>query len=1003
MNPIESPIIREHACSEEEIFTITTAHLKKRDFMPEGADPMKDALVRVFARYCEILIERLNRVPESHHRAFLRMLGATPVPALPAQVPLSFKAASGTASSLQIVVPKFTQVSAPGDSEQVVFETIQDLPLVQAELALAVAVDTRQLIYADVSTITSISPTSARDSGKPSLLAGATSLKRVLHIGQRNIIGVPNLTELKLKIDLDQNREVSTDIGVEWSVESDTGFIPLEPKIDTTKGLTRSGEIIFVPLEKWPSRVLASVTSPWLTCRLRAPASGKEFPVRIIRIEISACTRIGPIAVEAAYNGSIPLDVSRDFFPLGERPRFGDVFYFLSESLTHGGSRISIDIKLTNPAGAKDSPIPAVSTAGNPGLLWECYTTQGWVALDCTDSTRALTQDGEIQFTVPDDPAPTTINGMKGGWVRGRLIRGSYIGNERSAADEMFHPMAPPSIATIQLTSAKEFGPAQPENLVVESNFEFTKIDPLLLQACDPFPLPEEQGIVLYLGLKVPDTKIPDGNVPNVGVPNTLLAGRTISLYNVPDDAGKRMFSRDTLPHAPAAPRWQVRTATGWRDCAIDDHTQGLNTPGMIDVHMPEDTCKWHDSALDFQQQFLWLRVVWNAPEPTMPAFPRRLLLNTVPASQTLRLVNEILGSSNGKPGQIFQALRLPIVGEVTLQVREPGDHAHARPGAGLNGGAPIAVDFSRDSALAAAETWISWSCVEDFSHSDSHSRDFLLDRLTGSIRFGDGRNGRIPPPGPNNIRLHEYHTGGGTRGNRPAETATRLHTTVPYVESVTNYEPAQGGQDTESLDSLSRGATARLRHRDRAVCSDDYADLARKASPEVAYAKCVSTRDLLCDPVQREARPGVVSVIIVPHSSEPYPQPSYNLVRVIKAFLDARRPIGVDLIVLGPEYVSVGVVAEIAWAPGSSAVGAVAECEKRLCDFLHPLTGGPDGCGWRFGQLPHASDIYSSLGAMEGLDHIRTLKLQSEEKRPGLLLAKTFLVCSGKHEVRLC
>jgi hypothetical protein len=122
-----------------------------------------------------------------------------------------------------------------------------------------------------------------------------------------------------------------------------------------------------------------------------------------------------------------------------------------------------------------------------------------------------------------------------------------------------------------------------------------------------------------------------------------------------------------------------------------------------------------------------------------------------------------------------------------------------------------------------------------------------------------------------------------------------------------------------------------------------------------------------------------------------------------VRAFLDDRRPIGVDLSVLGPEYVGISVIMEITWLADRSSSDAAAECEKRLNCFLHPVTGGSDGQGWRFGQLPHASDIYPLLAGIDGLDHIRSLELRSEEERPGLLEAGNFLVCAGRHEVSLC
>jgi len=42
----------------------------------------------------------------------------------------------------------------------------------------------------------------------------------------------------------------------------------------------------------------------------------------------------------------------------------------------------------------------------------------------------------------------------------------------------------------------------------------------------------------------------------------------------------------------------------------------------------------------------------------------------------------------------------------------------------------------------------------------------------------------------------------------------------------------------------------------------------------------------------------------------------------------------------------------------------------------LHPLTGGPSGCGWALGQRPHQSDLYGLVDAVDGVDFVRGLSL---------------------------
>src|SRR5262249_26653177 len=155
-------------------------------------------------------------------------------------------------------------------------------------------------------------------------------------------------------------------------------------------------------------------------------------------------------------------------------------------------------------------------------------------------------------------------------------------------------------------------------------------------------------------------------------------------------------------------------------------------------------------------RKLAWLRVIWPVDEASrgVPQLPIGLAINSVAALHSQRLVNEILGSSNGRGDQVFKALRTPIIGDVRLQVRE------------------------------ADEGWVTWNEVENFADSDADSRDFTLDRSTGEVSFGDGRRGRIPPSGANNIRLHEYATGGGRLGNQPAKAIAQLRSALPAVES---------------------------------------------------------------------------------------------------------------------------------------------------------------------------------------------------------------------------
>jgi hypothetical protein len=74
-------------------------------------DRLGTALISIFARFAELIIERLNQAPGKNFLAFLDLLGAARLPPQPARVPLTFNLAAS--SPVDAVVPAGTQIAAP--------------------------------------------------------------------------------------------------------------------------------------------------------------------------------------------------------------------------------------------------------------------------------------------------------------------------------------------------------------------------------------------------------------------------------------------------------------------------------------------------------------------------------------------------------------------------------------------------------------------------------------------------------------------------------------------------------------------------------------------------------------------------------------------------------------------------------------------------------------------------------------------------------------------------
>ncbi|HVE87050.1 MAG TPA: putative baseplate assembly protein, partial [Myxococcales bacterium] len=443
---------------------------------------------------------------------------------------------------------------------------------------------------------------------------------------------------------------------------------------------------------------------------------------------------------------------------------------------------------------------------------------------------------------------------------------------------------------------------------------------------------------------------------------------------------------------------WQYWNGQGWVDLTVRDGTQGLARPEVVELLAPRD---FAPRRLFGRDQY-WLRLRWEEGDLTLWPRLRQLLLNTAPAVHSVTVLNEVLGSSTGAEGQQLRSTRAPVLSGQKLEVREA-----EIPGAGeadkLRGEeGEDAIPAMIEGATQPKEIWIRWHEVPDFYGSGPRDRHYVMDHLTGEIRFGNGVNGQIPPIGSSNLRLAQYRTGGGRQGNRAEGTVNQLKTTVPYVDKVTNPEAATGGSEPEPLDALYERMPRQIRHRDRAVTVDDYEDLAALASPEVARSSCVPLGDLESDPLGVNTLPGMVSLIVVPRTTDAKPQPSLELLGRVKDYLLARSPAGAGLSVVGPRYVRVDVRTEVG-VTSLEGAGAVADAvQAKLAAFLHPLTGGLDGKGWSFGRAPHRSDILSLIEGVEGVDHVVFLQVDETEELEGVRQTGRFLVFSGTHQVDL-
>lgn len=1026
--------------SADEIYDHLAGELNDRLQIDADRDPLAHGVLRVLSRYSELIIERLNKVPDKNRDAFLDTLNISRIPPVSAQVPLTFTPVAKLPPRLTPWVPAFTKVAAApgeGESEPVVFETTRDLAMTNVQLAVILAHDPATDLYSDRSRCaapvavietgagtgtgagagtgtgtgagaeaTAAAGADARASEGGGVVTSASPegfafearvpVDHEFYLDHGIVPGNGGILELRLRFEIKGEPSSSSQPrNLQWYLPSPAGKLLLTPVSDTTSGLTRSGEVVFQNLPEWAQFTILDRKSCWLACRLLDPLPSAA----VSGANRSAAPSAGAIPLVAAnweskdglldhalFNAT-QLDLSKDFFPLGARPQFGDVFYLDCCAFAKPQATITLHVKLTNPpsAGAA-APLPPVTKAGKPVIQWEQWDGRRWIVLPCSDGTAALTQDGDISFKASSPFARSAVNGVDGCWIRGRLISGNYGDDERfvmSDDQRLRHipaTLAPPCIQSVTVSST--FSPAL---VITNNNFVLETVDGGAF--FQPFRPPVEARPTLYLGFITPD-----------GDPDAL-AARQLDLYLHVTPSTERAHITNAPQQLPVL-AWQYWNGEDWVPAKVEDNTESLTVPGMISVY-PCNAVK--PLEIFFGRRGLrWLRVLWQDGQYFSPPALRRLLLNTVSARQTFTVENELAGSSNEMPNQVFRTARVPVLKELQLEVREPDMPSRSELERIRREEGEDAVTVIGDPQGNVQQIWVRWHEEGDFLSSRHDDRHFVVDRQSGEIRFGDGIKGMIPPRGANNIRLRRYQTGGGTGGNKAPGSIAQLRATVPYVAQVTNLEPACGGQDFESWEALRERGSRWLRHRDRAVTVEDYEDIARLASPSVVKSKCCPNRDLAAGSPDKQATPGVVSVIVVPGDSVARPLPDMVLLRRVRDFLDERMAPEVQLVVAAPEYLPISVEASVVPADPHASATLAEKCRQQLEKFLHPTTGGFAGSGWEFGQLPHESDLYAQLESIREVDYVKSLSVRMLEGRPGLVEVGLFLICSGDHGIRL-
>src|SRR5262249_55508773 len=191
-----------------------------------------------------------------------------------------------------------------------------------------------------------------------------------------------------------------------------------------------------------------------------------------------------------------------------------------------------------------------------------------------------------------------------------------------------------------------------------------------------------------------------------------------LAIINLPDSSSPAAFQcglSDSPAFGPATIVWEFWNGTAWRTLTLlKDETRAFTRSGHVYLQTPSTGMQTTIITTE-PKPLYWIRARVQRSQYERPPKLLAVRTNTVAVSQAETILFEVLGGSTGRRDQVLRLANAPVLdGSLVLEIDQG------------NGGE-------------------AWTPVSDFFGSSPTDQHYVLDRTTGEIRFGEGRNGSIP------------------------------------------------------------------------------------------------------------------------------------------------------------------------------------------------------------------------------------------------------------------
>ena len=682
------------------------------------------------------------------------------------------------------------------------------------------------------------------------------------------------------------------------------------------------------------------------------------------------------------------------FYAFGETPALFDSVYFGSdEALSKAGGEISVQFNVSF------SPLPDIKAVEKPAdgnwktvmrksdmhieepdivsiksVVWEYYNGTGWKPLNCSPEMKNTfcpvegTKTYNLTFRCPDDISPYIAEADERRFIRARIVRmeQSFRWNAIYHAPLLSYirfqyrcdSFIPVDIAIAENRMKSEIHGGEETFLM----FEPMKLD-----------IP-----AWYLGFTRPLT----------GGPHRFL----ISLGQQSDTVMPML-------------KWEYFSGGEWKDLNCYDETDQLAHTGLLTVWGNQH----HTECELFRKKLYWLRVTdvtdsYKNYKKTLPHITG-IYPNSTELKHSQELPPEYFSLPAEVPDYVCELSQKSIC-SAEVWVNEIEFHGAEAVRRLLREGR---ADPEYDSYGVLCRLWVRWESVDDFMTSLPDDRHCRIDLNGGTVTFGDGLHGKIPySSAGDHVRIYSS-TGGGECGNVPENAINRGQYALGLVTKIGNPLQLSGGNDMEQVDVALDRIASSFQNGGRCVTTRDYEDIARQTERSILKVKCIAGIN-----AEGEPESGSITLLVLcpdyTRESSGFTVVQSKLICEIRSRQALSLSLG-KLYVTHPQYIKICVNVRTACADSTRLYRIQEQINRKITEFLNPITGNFDGKGWNIGEIPHWRQIENAVRSVSGVGYVEELMMRGflikgqEQIEVDLRhMAKTAysIAVSGEHNVQV-